>query len=203
MRSQRNANGEHCIIIHNYLILSAPPASPYLIHAHYCSELEKLKAEFNLSHHTGADESKENLFHSNVLQLWTVEFDKAKKEVEAWEADIEMMQKKNDAYQTRENIKMQDAVGSGSENVHGTGEQLVMAVLQSQMDGVKINDAGGICEGEDAGTGNIDIDNEGSKASNDDDNTSVNGDGRNELHFGFGFEPSNEAINMTILDGNC
>ncbi len=35
---------------------------------------------------------------------------------------------------------MQDAAGSGSENVSNTGDQLVMAVLQSQTDGVKIKD---------------------------------------------------------------
>jgi hypothetical protein len=114
-----------------------------IIHTNHCSELEKLKAELNLSRHTGSGESEEYQYHHHVLQLWISEFDEAKKEVEAWEADIETLQEKVEAFQTGENVEMQFTVRSQSENVHDTGEQLVIAALQSQMDGVEINDGTG------------------------------------------------------------
>ena len=177
--------------------MSALPDSQYLvIHSNHCSELEKLKAKFNISRYDDYDQSEEYLYHRHVLQLWTEEFDEAKKEVEAWEADIERMQEKIDANLTGESVE--------TENVHGTGEQLVMAVLQSQMDGVEINDAAGDAfEREDADTRNIDNANEDSNASSDEEDCGdSNGDGRNALHFGYEDEPSNEAINMTTRDGD-
>ncbi len=177
-----------------------------IIHTNHCSKLEKLKAELNLNRHTGSGESEEYQYHHHVLQLWISEFDEAKKEVGAWEADIETLQEKIDAFQTGENVEMQFTVRSQSENVRGTEEQLVIAALQSQMDGVEINDGtGNAFEREDDCSENIDnsnIDNN-APSSDEEDSCDDNGDGRNELHFGYEIEPSNEAINMTIRDGDC
>lgn len=157
--------------------MSAHPDSQYLVvQSNHCSELEKLKAKFNISRHDDGDQSEEYLYHRHVLQLWTEEFDEAKKEVEVWEADIERLQEKIDANLTGENVE--------TENVRGTGEQLAMAVLQNQMDGFEINDAAG-----------------DAFEREDEDCADSNGDGRNQLHFGSENEPSDEAINVTNRDG--
>jgi hypothetical protein len=153
-----------------------------------------LRAEFNQSCHSDVEKSAETFFHSNVLQLWTIELDEAEKEVEGWEADIDRLKKKIDEFQFGKYVNVQDAARSGSENVSDTRDQLAMAVLQSQKDGVKIEDGedaedGNVSEGGNAGNGNID--NKGSEVSIDEDYTSDNGDESNELHFGSQFETIN------------